>query len=223
MGGAAHIAQGVRQGPPRRVPLTLEGVELGSVQAAQVGLNKTPGGWNTRKLLADQRNVQVSCRSEQICRTSCSSTGRMLCHGGAPIWTGLTVKDAPCLRSENVFRKKCPVKRNTKKRPWEDGVGGENWETRRGRSRAGLLRSPRDLHLDLATFGALQSLRIFDTLLALFGTAFATLGRKLAFQGSFGGIRHLRIFVSPVRTRVKRASALAASLAPRGCRIRQTR
>ena len=26
-------------------------------------------------------------------------------------------------------------------------MGGENWETRRGRSRAGLLRSPRDLHL----------------------------------------------------------------------------
>ena len=40
-------------------------------------------------------------------------------------------------------------------------MGGENWETRLGRSRAGLLRSPRDLHLDLATFGALQSLRSF--------------------------------------------------------------
>jgi len=25
-------------------------------------------------------------------RTSCSPTGRMLCHGGAPIWSGLTVK-----------------------------------------------------------------------------------------------------------------------------------
>ena len=67
-------------------------------------------------------------------------------------------------------------------------MGGENWETRRGRSRAGLLRSPRDLHLDLATFGALQSLRSFAALLSLLGTAFATLGRKLAFQGSFGGI-----------------------------------
>ena len=30
-------------------------------------------------------------------------------------------------------------------------MGGENWETRLGRSRPGLLRSPRDLHLDLAT------------------------------------------------------------------------
>ena len=36
--------------------------------------------------------MQVSCRSEQTCRTSCSSTGRMLRHGGAPIWSGLTVK-----------------------------------------------------------------------------------------------------------------------------------
>ena len=56
-------------------------------------------------------------------------------------------------------------------------MGGENWETRRGRSRAGLLRSPRDLHLDLATFGALQSLRNSTPLLALLGTALATLGR----------------------------------------------
>ena len=56
-------------------------------------------------------------------------------------------------------------------------MGGENWETRLGRSRAGLLRSPRDLHLDLATFGALQSLRNSTPLLALLGTALATLGR----------------------------------------------
>ena len=35
--GAAHLAEGVRQGPPRRVPLTLHGVDLGRV-AAQVGL-----------------------------------------------------------------------------------------------------------------------------------------------------------------------------------------
>ena len=61
-------------------------------------------------------------------------------------------------------------------------MGGENrdWETRRGRSRAGLLRSPRDLHLDLATFGARPSLRNFDALLALLGTALATLGRSRA-------------------------------------------
>ena len=55
-------------------------------------------------------------------------------------------------------------------------MGGENWETRWVRSRAGLLRSPRDLHLDLATFGARQSLRNLVPLLALLGTALATLG-----------------------------------------------
>ena len=54
-------------------------------------------------------------------------------------------------------------------------MGGENWETRLGRSRAGLLRSPRDL-LDLATFGARQSLSNSPPLLALLGTALATLG-----------------------------------------------
>ena len=36
--------------------------------------------------------MQVSCRSEQTCRTSCLSTSRILCHGGEPIWTSLTVK-----------------------------------------------------------------------------------------------------------------------------------
>jgi len=55
-------------------------------------------------------------------------------------------------------------------------VGGENWETRWVRSRPGLLRSPRDLHLDLATFGARQSLRKLPPLLALLGTALAPLG-----------------------------------------------
>jgi len=60
-------------------------------------------------------------------------------------------------------------------------VGGENWETRRGRSRAGLLRSPRNLHLDLAAFGARQSLRNSPPLLALLGTALATLGRSRLF------------------------------------------
>ena len=133
-----------------------------------------------------------------------SSTGRMLRHGGAPIWTALTVKivqitgiSVPTgkvgpgpirtLRGHPVYGrktfsgKKRPVKRTTfgekeTIRSREDGVGGENWETRRGRSRAGLLRSPRYLHLDLATFGALLSLRIFAPLLALLGTALATLG-----------------------------------------------
>ena len=60
-------------------------------------------------------------------------------------------------------------------------MGGENWETRRGRSRAGLLRSPRDLHFVFATFGARQSLRNLVPLLALLGTA-------LAHSGPFIGI-----------------------------------
>ena len=55
-------------------------------------------------------------------------------------------------------------------------MGGENWETRWVRSRAGLLRSPRDLHFVFATFGARQSLRKFPPLLALLGTALATFG-----------------------------------------------
>ena len=55
-------------------------------------------------------------------------------------------------------------------------MGGENWETRWVRSRAGLLRSPRDLHFVFATFGARPSLRNFAPLLALLGTALAALG-----------------------------------------------
>jgi hypothetical protein len=46
--GAAHLAEGKRQGPPRRVPLTLYRVDPGSV-AAQVGLGYTAGGWDTDK------------------------------------------------------------------------------------------------------------------------------------------------------------------------------
>ena len=50
--------------------------------------------------------------------------------------------------------------------PGDKASTGENWETRKktrlGRSRAGLLRSPRDLHFVFATFGALPSLRNFD-------------------------------------------------------------
>ena len=64
-------------------------------------------------------------------------------------------------------------------------MGGENWETRRGRSRAGLLRSPRDLHFVFATFGARQSLRKFAPLLALLGTALATLGRSRALLAGY--------------------------------------
>ena len=67
----------------------------------------------------------------------------------------------------------------------EDGVGGENWETRQVRSRAGLLRSPRDLHLDLATFGAQQSVQNFTPFLALLGTALATLGRPRALLAGY--------------------------------------
>ena len=65
-------------------------------------------------------------------------------------------------------------------------MGGENWETRRGRSRAGLLRSPRDLHLDLATFGARPSLRNFDALLALLGTGFLNPYRNTSIVPNMG-------------------------------------
>ena len=64
-------------------------------------------------------------------------------------------------------------------------MGGENWETRRGRSRAGLLRSPRDLHFVFATFGARPSLRNFAPLSALLGTALATLGRPRALLAGY--------------------------------------
>ena len=64
-------------------------------------------------------------------------------------------------------------------------MGGENWETRRGRSRAGLLRSPRDLHFVFATFGARPSLRNSTPLLALLGTALATLGRSRALLAGY--------------------------------------
>ncbi len=50
--GAAHLAEGVWQGPLRRVPLTMHGVDLGRV-AVQVGLGDTAGGWDTGKVLAD--------------------------------------------------------------------------------------------------------------------------------------------------------------------------
>ena len=51
-------------------------------------------------------------------------------------------------------------------------MGGENRETRWVRSRAGLLQSARDFHLVFVTFGALHSLRNFETFFALLGTAF---------------------------------------------------
>ena len=64
-------------------------------------------------------------------------------------------------------------------------MGGENWGTRWVRSRAGLLRSPRDLHFVFATFGARQSLRNSPPLLALLGTALATLGRSRALLAGY--------------------------------------
>ena len=66
--GAAHLAEGVRQGPPRRVPLTLHGVDLGRV-AAQVGLGDTAGGWDTEKVLAA---LNVKCAAA---RSSGAETG----------------------------------------------------------------------------------------------------------------------------------------------------
>jgi hypothetical protein len=45
-GAAAHLAEGVRKDPRRRVPLTLLRVNLGRV-AAQVGVGDT-AGWDTR-------------------------------------------------------------------------------------------------------------------------------------------------------------------------------
>jgi len=50
---------------------------------------------------------------------------------------------------------------------------------------APISRSPRDLHFVFATFGALQSLRNFDALLALLGTALATLGRSRALLAGY--------------------------------------
>ena len=66
--GEAHLAEGVRQGPPRRVPLTLHGVDLGWV-ASQVGLGDTAGGWDTEKVLA---TLNVKCAAA---RSSGAGTG----------------------------------------------------------------------------------------------------------------------------------------------------
>ena len=80
-------------------------------------------------------------------------------------------------------------------------MGGENWETRLGRSRAGLLRSPRDLHFVFATFGALQSLRTF-ALLALLGTALATLGRSRALLAGYVQASQVRYQGAPKAGRI---------------------
>ena len=48
-----------------------------------------------------------------------------------------------------------------------------------------MLRSPRDLHFVFATFGARQSLRNLVPLLALLGTALATLGRSRALLAGY--------------------------------------
>ena len=105
-------------------------------------------------------------------------------------------------------------------------MGGENWETRRGRSRAGLLRSPRDLHLDLATFGARQSLRNSDTLLALLGTALTTLGHippkepwdgqalQVRYQGAPKGCRNYVENVGLQKLQIRSASLVAIGANP---------
>ena len=81
-------------------------------------------------------------------------------------------------------------------------MGGENWETRWVRSRAGLLQSPRDLHLDLATFGARQSLRNSPPLLALLGTALATLGRSRALLAGYVQASQVRYQGAPKAGRI---------------------
>ena len=105
-------------------------------------------------------------------------------------------------------------------------MGGENWETRRGRSRAGLLRSPRDLHLDLATFGARPSLRNFAPLLALLGTALAALGHippkepwdgqalQVRYQGAPKGCRNYVENVGLQKLQIQSASLVAIGANP---------
>ena len=105
-------------------------------------------------------------------------------------------------------------------------MGGENWETRLGRSRAGLLRSPRDLHLDLATFGARQSLRSFAALLALLGTALATLGHippkepwngqalQVRYQGAPKAVGNYVEIVGLQKLQIRSASLVAIGANP---------
>ena len=100
-------------------------------------------------------------------------------------------------------------------------MGGENWETRLGRSLLGLLRSPRDLHLDLATFGARQSLRNSDTLLALLGTALATFdlprallagyvqALQVRYQGAPKAVRNYVEMVGLQKLQIQSASLVA--------------
>ena len=105
-------------------------------------------------------------------------------------------------------------------------MGGENWETRRGRSRAGLLRSPRDLHLDLATYGARPSLRNFAPLLALLGTALAALGHippkepwdgqalQVWYQGAPKAVRNYVEMVGLQKLQIQSASLVAIRANP---------
>ena len=105
-------------------------------------------------------------------------------------------------------------------------MGGENWETRWVRSRAGLLQSPRDLHLDLATFGARHSLRNSDTLLALLGTALATLEHippkepwegqtlQVRYQGAPKGCRNYVENVGLQKLQIQSASLVAIGANP---------
>ena len=77
-------------------------------------------------------------------------------------------------------------------------MGGENRETRLGRSRAGLLQSARDFHLVFVTFGALQSLRNSDPLFALLGTAIETHVASRSLLAEYGHafqLRHWRVIL----------------------------
>ena len=79
----AHVYSNIARYCPHVSADGTSRTSLGYLNTQVVDLKKLEY-WNIK--------VQVSCRSEQTCRTSCSSTGRMLRHGGAPIWTALTVK-----------------------------------------------------------------------------------------------------------------------------------
>ena len=105
-------------------------------------------------------------------------------------------------------------------------MGGENWETRLVRSQGVLLQSTRDLHLDLATFGALQSLRIVDALLALLGTALAALvhippkepcdgqALQVRYQGAPKAVRNYVEMVGLQKLQIQSASLVSIGANP---------
>jgi Ran GTPase-activating protein (RanGAP) involved in mRNA processing and transport/cold shock CspA family protein len=115
--GAAHLAEGVRKGPPRRVPLTLHGVDLGRV-AAQVGLGHTAGGWNTDQVLA-ALNVKCAAATPSGAGTGGLGPGA---RGGVGEGAGIfkrpdtkkrastELSDAPTETCKDSKRNKGPVK-----------------------------------------------------------------------------------------------------------------